>query len=226
MTVINNTSTLALPGTTATASGVAATTAKSSTLDQSAFLKLMTTQLKTQDPFDPVDNTQMVAQMAQFSSVAGISEMNTSLKGIAADIAGSRVGDAASWIGRSALVQSDIATPLADGTYAGEIALPSKATNVGISLVDANGATVHEISLGAQAAGNVGFAWDGKAADGSAVAGPLKVIVTAANADGLVSATTSTWAGISAVQSPAGGSTTKLVTPLGLIAPTDAQRLG
>lgn len=55
-------------------------------LDETAFLRLMTTQLKEQDPFDPVDNTQMVAQMAQFSSVAGISEMNTSLKDIADQI--------------------------------------------------------------------------------------------------------------------------------------------
>src|SRR3546814_11564785 len=44
------------------------------TLDQSDFLELMTAQLKNQDPFSPVDNTQMVAQMAQFSSVAGIAE--------------------------------------------------------------------------------------------------------------------------------------------------------
>ena len=55
-------------------------------LDETAFLRLMTTQLKEQDPFNPVDNTAMVAQMAQFSSVAGISEMNASLKGIADQI--------------------------------------------------------------------------------------------------------------------------------------------
>ncbi len=226
MTVTNNTSTLAFQ-TAATTSTTAAKTG-GGTLDQSAFLKLMTTQLKTQDPFDPVDNTQMVAQMAQFSSVAGISEMNTSLKAIATDIAGSRVGDAASWIGRSALVDADIATPLADGAYAGEITLPKAATNVGISLVDANGATVHEFAMGAQKAGTIPFAWDGKAADGTTVAanGPLRVVVTAASADGQIQATTSTWAGISAVQSPAGGGTTRLVTPLGLIAPADAQRLG
>jgi len=55
-------------------------------LGQTDFLRLMTTQLKEQDPFNPVDNQAMVAQMAQFSSVAGISEMNTSLKSIADQI--------------------------------------------------------------------------------------------------------------------------------------------
>ena len=55
-------------------------------LGQTDFLRLMTTQLKQQDPLDPVDNQAMVAQMAQFSSVAGISEMNVSLRGIAEQI--------------------------------------------------------------------------------------------------------------------------------------------
>jgi flagellar basal-body rod modification protein FlgD len=55
-------------------------------LGQTDFLRLMTTQLKEQDPFNPVDNQEMVAQMAQFSSVAGISEMNVSLKSIADQI--------------------------------------------------------------------------------------------------------------------------------------------
>jgi flagellar basal-body rod modification protein FlgD len=51
-------------------------------LDQTAFLRLMTTQMNAQDPFNPMDNTQMVAQMAQFSSVAGIAEMNVALRTI------------------------------------------------------------------------------------------------------------------------------------------------
>jgi flagellar basal-body rod modification protein FlgD len=55
-------------------------------LGQTDFLRLMTTQLKEQDPFSPVDNQAMVAQMAQFSSVAGISEMNIALKSISAQI--------------------------------------------------------------------------------------------------------------------------------------------
>lgn len=54
------------------------------TLNQSDFLKLMTTQLSLQDPFDPVDNKEMIAQMAQFSSLSGINEMSATLKTIAA----------------------------------------------------------------------------------------------------------------------------------------------
>ena len=67
------------------ARSVATTPAKP--LGQADFLKLMTTQLKAQDPFDPVDNQAMVAQMAQFSSVAGIGEINTTLKAISTQLA-------------------------------------------------------------------------------------------------------------------------------------------
>src|SRR4051812_21948394 len=71
-------------GNTTTASGASTTTGKTkTTLDQSDFLTLLPTQLKNQAPFEPMDNTQMVAQMAQFSSVAGISEMNKTLTGVA-----------------------------------------------------------------------------------------------------------------------------------------------
>lgn len=189
-------------------------------MDQNAFLKLMTTQLKTQDPFDPVDNAQMVAQMAQFSSVAGISEMNQSLKAIAADIASSRVGDAASWIGRSALVQSGVAAQLSNGGYAGEVELPQDAADVTLSLVDANGQTVHREELGAQAQGVLSFAWEGR----EGVTGPLRVVVDGQGADGALNPIISTWTQINGVQSPASGST-RLVTPLGLFSPQDALRL-
>jgi flagellar basal-body rod modification protein FlgD len=80
-----------------------------SSLDQSAFLRLMTTQLKEQDPFNPMDNSQMVAQMAQFSSVAGISEMNGSLKSIAAQIS----------------AQTDLLTQIQSATAANSAPRPS-----------------------------------------------------------------------------------------------------
>ena len=47
------------------------------------FLKLMTAQMQQQDPFAPMDNKEMLAQMAQFSSLSGIAEMGDTLKAIA-----------------------------------------------------------------------------------------------------------------------------------------------
>ena len=202
------------------------TTPKSNgTLDQSSFLKLLTTQMTTQDPFNPVDNTQMVAQMAQFSSTTGIAEMNQSLKAIQTSLASSRVGDAANWIGKSALVQSKTASALADGSYAGNVTLPSDASQVDISLVDSTGKVVYTGSAQNVAAGDIPFYWNGKDTDGNAVAGPLTISVNAKDASAAhMDTTTSAWTTISGVQSPASG-TTKLVTPLGNIDPADALQL-
>ena len=202
-------------------SGVTATTeAKKQTLDQNAFLKLLTTQLKTQDPFQPVDNTQMVAQMAQFSSVAGISEMNTSLKSMATDLAASRLGGAASWIGKSALVTSDVAVPLADGSYGGEIALPADAKSVQLTLTDANGTVVDQQSFGATPKGTLSFRSTPKDASG-----PLALTVTAYGTTGsTLPATTAAWTPVVSVESPASGDT-KLNTALGSITATQALRL-
>jgi flagellar basal-body rod modification protein FlgD len=68
--------------------GAAASTQKNgmATLGQADFLKLLTTQLSMQDPTDPVDNKEMIAQMAQFSSLSGITEMGSTLKAISAKL--------------------------------------------------------------------------------------------------------------------------------------------
>lgn len=219
--------TSSVSGAAASASNSVSGALSSSNLSMNDFLKLMTTQLQAQDPFNPMDNTQMAAQLAQFSSVAGISEMNQSLQSLTTELSGSRVSDAASWIGKKALVAGSTATPLADGSYQGQITVPSAVSNLTVSLVDASGAVVHTQSLGAQPSGNVDFSWDGKDANGNVASGnALKVVVTAQDGTGAtVTPTTATWAAIGGVQSPASG-TTKLVTPLGTIDPTSALQLG
>ena len=62
----------------------ASTRPTSQNLGQADFIRLMTTQMKMQDPTDPVDNKEMIAQMAQFSSLSGIEQINATLKDIAA----------------------------------------------------------------------------------------------------------------------------------------------
>ena len=209
-----------------TAATAATGTSSNATLDQNDFLKLMTTQLTTQDPFNPVDNTQMVAQMAQFSQVAGISQMNQSLQTIAASLGGNRLSDATSWIGHSMLVTSDIATPLRDGSYAGQFTLTGPADQVNVNFVDGNGAVVHSEALGAQAAGDMSFTWDGKNDAGETVAdGPLRLVVTATHGGQSSNAATATWTAIGGIQSPSSGGDSRLVTGLGLLAPSDALRL-
>lgn len=70
------------------------------TLDQQDFLTLLVTQLKTQDPLNPLDNESFVAQLAQFSTVSGITETNTTLASLKA-LGETELRNAApQWLGR------------------------------------------------------------------------------------------------------------------------------
>jgi flagellar basal-body rod modification protein FlgD len=212
---------------TQNAAKAAASQKSNQTIDQAGFLKLLTTQLQTQDPTDPVDNTQMVAQMAQFSSTTGIAEMNQSIKNMAQDIAAARFGDASGWIGRAALLDGNVAAPATNGAYAGQISLPADVSRLNLALVDDSGQTVYSTDLGAKSAGNVNWAWDGKDANTGQPAnkGALRVVVTAPGTDGkAVAPALASWTEIQSVQSPATG-TTKLITALGQVSPSDVIEL-
>lgn len=208
-----------------------ATTAKGTqavnqTIDQSGFLKLLTTQLQTQDPTEPTDNNQMVQQMATFSQVAGITQMNQTLTGMATDVSASRFGGASNWIGRAALLKSNTATQASNGAYAGQITLPSDAADVTINLTNSSGQTVYSKDLGPQGAGTVNWSWDGKDASGNLTSdGSLSVVVGAtAKTGGRIAATNNTWNEITSVKSPATG-TTSLITGLGTASPADVLQL-
>ena len=198
------------------------TTKSNAQIDMSGFLRLMTTQLQHQDPFAPMDNNQMVAQMAQFSSLSNQAESNKLLNSISDGVSGGRLSDAANWIGKSMLVKSNIATPDRTGAYAGELTLTKDSTGVTVDLVDGAGQVVKTLDLGAQKAGPVSFFWDGENEAGDFVGGGAYEV----RVRGATTSQVATWASIAAIQSPASGSDAKLMTPLGNFTPADALRLG
>ena len=75
-------------------------------LGQAEFLQLMTTQLQNQDPFAPMENGDFIAQMAQFSTVTGITEMGSTLQGIADQLGEFRIATAANLLGSSVMILS------------------------------------------------------------------------------------------------------------------------
>ena len=80
-------------------------TVKKESLGQEDFLKLMTTQLQNQDPFSPMENGDFIAQMAQFSTVTGITEMSESLKNLSGQLGEFRIATATNMLGHSVLFQ-------------------------------------------------------------------------------------------------------------------------
>lgn len=197
-------------------------------MDQGDFLTLMTAQLKNQDPFEPVDNSQMVAQMAQFSSLSGITEMNSTLKAIAERLNGTSSGDAMAWIGRTVLTEGNTAYPRVDGTIGGTIDLGADATNVTVTIEGPNGALLRTVELGAQSKGPIDFEWDGTTDSGDAAGeGPYTVRVGARSAAGTaVSATPLVWAPVTSVSLGADGAPVLTLPGLGQVPVSAVRKIG
>ena len=164
-----------------TAPNTTPTSKNKGSLDQADFLKLMTTQLQHQDPTKPMDNSQMVAQMAQLSTVQGISDLNTSVKGFQESMASDQVLRGAALVGHDVMVPSTKVSLEAEGGTSGTVAAPS-AGSVTVDITDANGLKVNQLTVPANAAGEVAFQWDGNNADGKRMP-PGSYTVTASHTD-------------------------------------------
>jgi flagellar basal-body rod modification protein FlgD len=151
--------------------GLATTADKKTTgkqeLGQEQFLKLLTTQMTHQDPNKPMENGDFLAQMAQFSTVEGIGDLNESFSSFANSLSSGQALQAASLVGQSVLVPSDRAImSLTDG-LSGEIILNEDSEDLRLTYLDSNGMPVKTVMLGDQQAGNVAFNWDGLLDDGT-----------------------------------------------------------
>lgn len=130
------------------------------TLGQQDFLKLMTTQLQNQDPFAPMENGDFIAQMAQFSTVSGIKEVNDTLGSITGEYEKARVATAASLLGHSVLIPGNIVRPDANGEIHGVLDLPQASSFTTLNFTDpVSGELVHTQTLGALPSGLNGFSW-------------------------------------------------------------------
>jgi flagellar basal-body rod modification protein FlgD len=196
---------------TSTSAVKSTTKAAAETLDQSDFLKLMTAQMQNQDPFNPVDNTQMVAQMAQFSQLAGISEMSTTMKAIAEKLNATSPAEAMNYIGKTVLTAGDTAYPRTTGGIAGAVELNSDASKVLVTITGPDGQTLKTMDLGAKAKGTATYDWDGKTDAGTeAGAGPYSIKVTAQKDGATVSSTGLVWAPVQSVSTTTGTPTLTL----------------
>jgi flagellar basal-body rod modification protein FlgD len=143
---------------------------RSTSLGQADFLRLMTEQLKNQDPLKPLDNAQFLGQLAQFSTVQGIDKMQGAMPAVASVMESDQTLRAAALVGREALVEASTLDVQGGTAVRGEITATS-AGPVTVEIVDAAGTRVRTMSVQANAAGNVPFQWDGRDDAGQATAG-------------------------------------------------------
>lgn len=157
---------LSLTGSTVTS------TPTGSTMTQSDFLQLLTTQMKAQDPTQPMDNSQMASELAQFATLSATQNINTNLQSLSSNLSTnmqtSQVLGASNLVGKQVLVPSS--TLEYSGSSVGGAVNVTSAGDVVVTVKDANGNVVNSYDLGNQQVGLAQFTWDGKNSAGGTVA--------------------------------------------------------
>lgn len=139
----------------------------SANLTQDRFLTLLVTQLKNQDPTNPLDNAQITSQLAQLSTVTGIEKVGKDIEGLSTRFEGLQTLQAAALVGRQVLVDgSDM--DLYQGNARAGLQLTQPVDQLAITIKDSAGRELQRIELGPQQPGLRQFAWDGLTETGSA----------------------------------------------------------
>ena len=136
-------------------------------LDRDAFLKLFTTQLKNQNPLDPMENEAFVAQLAQFSSLEAMTGVRTSMDSMAADSKSSRFLLGSSLIGKKIERVSNLVTVAEGEKVTSKANLPELADSGVFSIYDAaTNELVYKKDFNRMPPGAVDLTWNGQNQEG------------------------------------------------------------
>ncbi|MEQ1599548.1 MAG: flagellar hook assembly protein FlgD [Methylotenera sp.] len=204
-TAVQNTSTTPTQALLDSVNGKKNSTANSIDKAQDRFMTLLVTQMKNQDPLNPMDNAQVTSQMAQLSTVTGIDKLNNTLESLIGSVQTGQSYQASSMIGHNVLVAGNQVNTSGTGGFFG-VDLPIGADKLSVTIKDSAGATIRTMELGAQDAGILPLSWDGFADDGSvAKTGSYKIEVTATTAGQSVAADSLSYAQVMSISNNANG---------------------
>ena len=136
-------------------------------LGQDEFLELMVAQIQNQDPFQPMQNGEFIAQMAQFATVDGISEMRGSMASLNDTMTASQALSASALVGRGVLAPGRELNLDGTGPVGLSVLADANASSVTLDVFDASGALVARKDLAPSGDGVTRYVWDARAADGS-----------------------------------------------------------
>ncbi len=192
------------------------------------FLTLFTAQLQNQNPLEPVKNEAFVAQLAQFSQLEALTNMQTSLDSFVKSMSGERMLGSAALIGKKVSVTDTPTQLTSGGSIDGSIDLPTGASSVRLSVHDSQGRLVQELNAGPQLPGTAPISWNGKdAADKPAPSGMYLLSATAMVNGKSVQVPVSTLSTVRAISSnPTDGSVSVEVDGGKTLLLTDVKRVG
>ncbi len=148
-------------GINGTGTSTSTVTTKATALGRDDFLKMLVAQLKNQDPLNPASGTDFAAQLAQFSSLEQLSNLNDGIKNLGLYQMNSGSLQAVSLIGKEVSTSGGNTFTVSGGTVNLQYRLASNAENVTVSVLDSSGAAVETIQMGAQSAGLNQVSWTG-----------------------------------------------------------------
>jgi flagellar basal-body rod modification protein FlgD len=153
------------------------------------FLRLITTQMKDQNPLQPADPTQFLSQLEQMSQVSSMQSMQTSLTSLQTSLQSSQMANGAALIGQTVLAPTTTANlTAAGGSVSGAVIAPASAKLVTVNITDAHGALVNSFQVAPAADGLTHFTWKGTNSNGTAApTGTYKI--TATSSDGKTNTT-------------------------------------
>lgn len=144
--------------------------AKSQQLTQEDFFSLLSQQLSMQDPFKPVDNDQMIAQMASFSTVDGISNLNKEIVNLNSVMTSSQALQASGLVGRKVLLPTDTGhISVENPVMKGVISTTEKIPVINVRIEDEKGQVISTFNVDGSEGGNIDVNWDGLDKNGQPV---------------------------------------------------------
>ncbi|MDP3745288.1 MAG: flagellar hook assembly protein FlgD [Methylotenera sp.] len=172
---------------------------------QDRFMKLLVTQMKNQDPLNPMDNAQVTSQMAQLSTVTGIDKLNNTLELLMGNVQAGQSYQASSMIGHNVFSLGNEISTDGEGGFFG-VDLPIGADKLTVTIKDADGNVVRTLDLGKQVVGSTPLSWDGFTNDGSvAKTGSYQFEVAATIANSTAAASGLSFAQVMSVSNNANG---------------------
>lgn len=168
-------------GATPAGSGAANSMPANMNISQAGFLKLISTQMQSQNPMNPTDPTQFLAQIEGLSEVSSLQSLQSSISGLASGLQAAQMLNGTSLLGHSVLAPGNTATLAAGGTVSGAVTAPAGTNSLTVAVQDASGALVNAFQVSPNASGLTPFTWNGTTAAGAAApAGQYTVSVSAA----------------------------------------------
>lgn len=198
----------------------------SSELGKNEFMELMLAQMKNQNPLEPQDNGDFIAQLAQFSSLEEMQGLSGSVQDVVGQFRSTQALQASAMVGRTVMVPSQTGILGASGEVTGSIEVPATTSSLRVDIMNSSGELVRQLDLGSAQSGQKAFSWDGKDSSGNDMPdGTYLIKANASYTGGTEQLSTMVSANVDSVSLGTSGGVTLNLAGMGSVALSDVRQI-